>query len=388
MTAPRPRRLQPLLAALALPALAPGALAQSPRPVPPPAPERPPAREEPTVEVAPLPNWSIRKEVDKLDTSMREYSTLLSSLSKASSELGEEFERYKKNPQDQVLASSLERKMAQYAERVMKDFDGVVADQDVLGSNFRDLQRKLVVFSRHLGGQSAEYRLRLQGYETQAKALEKRLVEMSVRIKEDPPEDPAALRELKNEFAAEFRRYRLQARYVNGYQRRYRNYAQLQKNMEQLAGLFSSLHGKFNELIENMTNERQYLQDSMRLQADTLRIKQLIRDGILGSEQAIGNVAEKLANLYLKVDAFTQVHERINADLNRFVQGQEVLLDVTRKIDEIGATGGPIGDIGTDMEKAIEAFYGRRAGEDGLLGVEEPAEAEPEGAPAPAQEGE
>src|SRR5690606_39932125 len=66
------------------------------------------------------------------------------------------------------------------------------------------------------------------------------------------------------------------------------------------------LHEKFNELIDNLENERQFLQDSVRLQADTLRIKQIMRDGIIGSEQAIGNVADKLAELYGKVDAFAQ----------------------------------------------------------------------------------
>ena len=46
------------------------------------------------------------------------------------------------------------------------------------------------------------------------------------------------------------------------------------------------------------------------------RMGPLVRQGFLGSEKAIGNVADKLANLYIKVDAFSQVHERINSDLN------------------------------------------------------------------------
>lgn len=341
----------------------------------PPLAERAPTAVSPdsTAEIAPLPNWSIKQEVQRLDTSMREYSSLINSLSNASTELSQEFQDYLKDPHNEVLASSVEKKMAQYASRVMGDMNGIIADQDVLGSNFNDLQRKLVVFSRHLGGQASEFRVRLDGYKSQAKDVEKRLQELSVRIKENPPEDPNELRLLKQDFAREFRKYRLQARYVNGYQRRYRSYAQLQKNMERLAQLFVSLHEKFGELVDNLENERQYLQDSLRLQADTLRIKQVIRDGILGSEQAIGNVADKLADLYGKVDAFANVHERINSDLNKFVESQEVLLDVTRRIDAIGATGGPIGDIGTDMDKAIEAFYGRRNGaeDEAMLGIDE-----------------
>lgn len=314
-----------------------------------------------TAEIAPLPNWSIRQEVQRLDNSMREYNSLINSLSSASKELQEELQKYSQDPHNEELASSLDAKMAQYAARVMEDFNGIIADQDVLSANFNDLQRKLIVFSRHLAAQADGYKGNLEGYRTTAREVEKRLTELAVRIKENPPEDPNELRLLKREFAKEFRRYRLQMRYVNGYSRRYQSYQRLQQNLEKLAGLFMNLHEKFNELIDNLENERQFLQDSVRLQADTLRIKQIMRDGIIGSEQAIGNVADKLAELYGKVDAFAQVQDRISADLNRFVESQDALLDVTRRIDAIGQTGGPIGDIGADMEKAIEAFYGRRS---------------------------
>lgn len=328
-----------------------------------------------TMEVVPPPDWSIRKEVDRLDESMREYSSLINNLSTASDDLGEEFQAYLKDPNNTLLASSVEVKMARYAQSVMADFDNIIADQDVLGANFRDLQRKLVTFSSHLSNQAGDFNERLGTYRTRATGLEKSLTELSVRIKEDPPEDPQELRELKHEFARQFRRYRLQARYVNGYQRRFNNYQQLSRNVETLAGLFVNLHEKFNEMIENLEDEKQYLKDSIRLQADTLRIKKIIEDGIVGSETSIGNVAEKLSNLYKQVDAFAAVHERINSDLTKFVQSQEVLMDVTRKIDNIGLQGGPIGDLASDMDKAIETFYDRRGGDpefDGLLGVESP----------------
>ncbi|RMG10491.1 MAG: hypothetical protein D6731_17325, partial [Planctomycetota bacterium] len=315
---------------------------------------------EATIEIAPLPDWSIKKEVDRLDQSMRNYNNLIGSLSRASKDLGEEFEAYLKDPQNELLASSVERKMAIYAKTVMADFDGIIADQDLLGANFRELQRKLVAFSAHLGNQSSGYKLKLDNYRKRAKELESRLVELSVRIKEDPPEDPLELRRLKSQFAQAFRRYRLQSRYVNGYDARYRSYQQLERSVKQLASMFVNLHAKFNEMIENLENERQYLDDSIRLQADKIRIQQIIRQGILGSERAIGNVAEKLADLYNKVDAFSQVHERINQDLNNFVQSQDILLQVTRKIDAIGMTGGGLQDLAADMDKAIEAFYRHR----------------------------
>jgi hypothetical protein len=291
---------------------------------------------------------------------MRNYSSLIGSLSQASTDLGKEFEAYLKDPKNELLASSVERKMAIYAKTVMADFDGIISDQDVLGSNFRELQRKLVAFGKHLGNQSEGFKLKLESYRARATQFEQNLVELSVQIKENPPEDPRELKKLKAKFAKEFRRYRLQSRYVNGYERRYKSYQQLQGNMGNLAGMFVNLHEKFNELIENLENERTYLDDSIRLQADQLRIKQIIRDGILGSEQAIGNVAEKLADLYNKVDAFSQVHERINGDLNKFVQSQEVLMDVTRKIDAIGTTGGGMASLAADMDKAIDAFYKHR----------------------------
>lgn len=352
-----------LLSFLAVPAFA----QQPPRAEPAPDPRR---QNEPTAELTPVPNWSIRQEVQRLDTSMRAYNSLINSLSNASQELRTAVDEYSRDPHNEVLASNLDAKMAQYARRVMGDFDGIIADQDVLSANFNDLNRKLLVFSRHLASQADVFRQNLDGYRTTARDAERRLTELSVRIKESPPEDPAELKLLKREFAREFRRYRLQMRYVNGYSRRYRSYQQLQRNLEQLAGLFTNLHDKFSEMIDNLENERQYLQDSVKLQADTILIKRTMREGVWGSEQAIGNIANKLAELYQNVDAFGQVQERINTDLNQFVDSQEALLDVTRRIDEIGQTGGPIGDIGNDMEKAIEEFYGRRGGNDPLLGDE------------------
>ncbi|MGE0709588.1 MAG: hypothetical protein AB7N76_21015 [Planctomycetota bacterium] len=313
-----------------------------------------------TMEVVPPPDWSIRKEVDNLDTSMKEYSALIKSLGSASDELGKAFQEYAKDPHNEVLASAVEKKMALYAKRVMADFDDIIADQDVLGSNFRELQRKLVDFSGHLGGQAKGFTTRLQGYRTKAFEHEKRLKELATKLREDPPTNEDELRNLKREFARELRAYNLQSRYVRGYETRFQSYLALQKNMKTLAGMFVGLHEKFNELIENLENERQYLNDSLRLQADTLRIKQLVREGFVGSDKAIAGVADKLANLYDKVDAFSQVHERINADLNKFVESQGALTEVTKRIDAIGSQGGPLGDLTTDLDKAIDLFYKKK----------------------------
>jgi hypothetical protein len=339
------------------------------------------------MEVAPMPDWSIRKEVDRLDTSMQEYSSLIKSLTAASDGLGDEFQKYLKDPTNEVLASSVEKKMAIYAKRVMGDFDDIIADQDVLGTNFRELQRKLVTFSSHLGGQAKGFNTRLQGYRSTAKVHEDKLRELAVRLKEDPPEDEMELRKLRRDFSRQLRRYNLQGRYVKGYETRLKSYKGLEKNMKRLADMFVNLHDKFNEMIENLENERQYLHDSLRLQADTLRIKQIVRDGFVGSEKAMGNVADKLAKLYHKVDAFSQVHERINGDLNRFVESQGALVDVTKRIDAIGSTGGPLGDLAGDLDKAIDLIYDNRDSdtEDGLLIDKLKKAKKPAPKPAPAK---
>lgn len=338
------------------------------------------------LEVAPMPDWSIRREVDRLDTSMKEYSSLIKSLTDASDELGAEFKKYLKDPHNEVLASSVEKKMALYAKRVMGDFDDIIADQDVLGTNFRELQRKLTTFSGHLGVQAKGFKVRLDGYRSTAKAHEDKLRELVTRFKEDPPEDPAELRKLRQEISRELRRYNLQGRYVKGYETRFKSYQALEKNMGKLANMFVNLHDKFNEMIDNLENERQYLHDSLRLQADTLRIKQIVRDGFLGSEKAIGNVADKLAKLYHKVDAFSQVHERINSDLHRFVESQSALVDVTKRIDAIGTTGGPLGELAGDLDKAIDLIYENKdeAGDGLLIDKLKTENAKPKPAPAPA----
>ena len=73
---PRALFLSPALAlALAVPAAA-----QSSNP------------EDATIEIKPMPDWSIREEVSRLDSSMRNYSSLIGSLSRASTDLGKELD--------------------------------------------------------------------------------------------------------------------------------------------------------------------------------------------------------------------------------------------------------------------------------------------------------
>ena len=99
------------------------------------------------------------------------------------------------------------------------------------------------------------------------------LIDLAIKIKENPPEDPEELKKLKHDFLMKQRRYNLKMRYVKGYAARLQNYQQLRKNLDRLADLFVTLHEKFGDLMENLSNEKQYLRDSIELQADALRIK-------------------------------------------------------------------------------------------------------------------
>lgn len=306
-----------------------------------------------------VPGWSIKPEIQSLGDSMKKFNTLIGSLNRANKDLGDEFQKYLKDPKNEVVASNLEKKMAAYAAQVQGEFSAVISEQDALSSNFRMLRRKLQQLSSHLGNKAGDFQEHYKQFADEAKVQEKSLVDLAIKIKENPPEDPDELKKLKHEFALKQRRYNLKNRYVKGYQARLQNYQQLRKNLDKLGDLFETLHERFGDLMENLSNEKQYLRESIELQADTLRIKQIIRDGIFGGENAIKNVSDKLASLYVKVDAFTQVHDRINSDLNKFVESQTSLLEVGNAIDKIGGDGFG-GAQNQDLDKSIDDFYKRK----------------------------
>jgi hypothetical protein len=68
------------------------------------------------------------------------------------------------------------------------------------------------------------------------------------------------------------------------------------------------------------------------------------------------------------VDAFTQVHDRINQGLGRFLETQDTLQKLSATIDEIGndgitGEGGPLTSSeagGNGIDAAIEYFYKQR----------------------------
>lgn len=306
-----------------------------------------------------VPGWSIKPEITSLGDSMKKFNTLIGSLNRANKDLSDEFQKYLKDPKNEVVASSLERKMAAYAAQVQGEFSAVISEQDALSSNFRMLRRKLQQLSTHLGSKAGDFQERYKSFADEAKTQEKTLIDLAVKLKENPPEDPDELKKLKHDFVMKQRRFMLKQRYVKGYQARLGNYQQLRKNLDKLGDLFVTLHERFGDLMENLSNEKQYLRESIELQADTLRIKQIIREGIFGGENAIKNVSDKLASLYVKVDAFTQVHDRINSDMNKFVESQTQLMEVSGVIDKIGGDGfGGVQNM--DLDKSIDEFYKKK----------------------------
>lgn len=331
--------------------------------------------------VDPVPgDWSIKPEVQKLDTQVKTFSSLLGSLNRANKDLGDEFKRYQKDPTNQLVASSLEKKLAAYAAQVSGDFDKVIADQDALTSNFRMLKRKLGQLSGHLGSKAGDFEERLKGFKTQARDLEKQLIDMSVKLKEDPPTDPDQKKQMERDFAKKLRAFQMRSRYANGYASRYQNYLMLKKNLEKLADLFVNLQEKFGDLIDNLQNEKTYLHDSIELQLDMLKIKQILRDGVFGGDKAIKNVSEKLADLYVKVDAFTTIHDRINQDLNKFIDTNVDLMKIGNDLDNIGK--GSWGDASKSLQDTIDEFYKKKdappaADDDIFKGKEGSADAPP-----------
>lgn len=301
-------------------------------------------------------SMTIRPEVKQLESSMANLSGLISSLGKANVELQAEFEAFLENPKDELVASNLERKMAIFAGNVVKSFDAILADQDVLLSSFRLLRLKLKNISTHLERQADDYAGKLADRKAEVNAAESELVNLAVKIRESQDEDE--IKKLKRNFASAMRRFKLKKRYHEGYTTLVENYKKLAKNLGDLSDVYGDLQDHFVDLVANLENEKEFLVNNINIQADAARIKQIIRDGFFYGNHAIKDVSEKLALLYNQVDTFTKVHERINLDLGKFVESQQVLQDITSKIDSIGQSG--FETIGDDLDAMIDQYYDKR----------------------------
>ncbi len=296
-------------------------------------------------------NWSIKQEIRTLERSLSKYDPLLNSLGEANKDLQSDLKAYIQNPKNQVLASRITLKMSAYAKKVVWDFDRVIANQDILINVFKELQRKLSKFNGYLDFRANSFDGNVSGFKTKGKTISKELKELATRYME--ADDPKLKDRHKRDFTRVYRRYKINRRYVDGYTRTKRSYKNLSKNLSALIRIFSSLQEAYSDLIDNLEAEKKFLMDNIRLQADSLQVQNLVRQGILQGNRAIKKITEKLAQMYLRVNTFAKVHDRINAGMTKFIDTQELLVDVTRKIEQE-----PFGNA-PSIEKAIEHFYKR-----------------------------
>lgn len=294
-------------------------------------------------------NWSISKEVRTLERSLSKYDPLLESLGEANKDLQQDLKAYMANPKDQVLASRIAMKMSAYAKKVAWDFDRVIANQDVLINVFKELQRKLTKFNGYLAFRANAFQGNVSEFKSKGKAYAKELNQIATQYME--ADDPRAKEQFKRQFTRVYRRYKINKRYIDGYGRTRTSYGNLSKNLGALIKIFNNLQEAYSDLIDNLEAEKKFLMDNIRLQADSLQVQNLVRQGILQGNIAIKNITEKLARMYLQVNTFAKVHDRINAGMSKFIDTHELLVDVTRKIEQepFGASGA--------IEETIDKFY-------------------------------
>lgn len=349
------RHLRALAWSTALACLALPGMAVAQQPLPPgmgPAPDQPSrsSRDDRYVPEFKVPeNWSIKTEVRTLERSLSKYDPLLESLGEANTDLQKDLEAYLRNPKDQVLASRIAMKMSAYAKKVAWDFDRVVANQDVLINVFKELRRKLTKFNGYLDFRARSFDTSVANFKAKGKTLGKELNELATAYME--AEDDVDKDRRKREFTRVYRRYKINKRYVEGYRRTRRSYANLSRNLTALIKIFSQLQEAYSDLIDNLEAEKKFLMDNIRLQADSLQVQNLVRNGILHGNIAIKQITEKLARMYLQVNTFAQVHDRINAGMSKFIDTHELLVDVTQKIESQPFGSNP------SIEKAIDHFY-------------------------------
>ncbi|MEK7484739.1 MAG: hypothetical protein AABZ60_10465 [Planctomycetota bacterium] len=294
-------------------------------------------------------NWSIKNEVLTLENTLRNYDPLIQSLGDANKDLKVDLERYLQDPQNQVLASEITLKLSHYANRIVYDFDRIIGTQDTLMYVFTDLVRKLGQFDGYLEYNKARYSLKVKEVKKDEIEVHNQLGDLARKVKymEEGPEK----QQLTHSFQQMLRRYQLKERYRKGYERQEREYTNLASNLKKLLKIFNNLHDSFAMLVKNLEQEKEFLLDNINLQADSLKIKKIMMEGINTGNRSIKNISQKLAQLYNQVDAFTQVNERVNKSLANFADSQETLLEVTEEIEKVGMM-----KAAPSIEKAIDYF--------------------------------
>lgn len=301
--------------------------------------------------------WSIDEEVKQLEGSVKDFSVVIKSLGTANTELQELLTKHLKNPSDRVNSSLLEKKIAAYASDAVRDFDRIISSQDATVSNFRSVGRKLTRFGSYLGAKIEATKLNAVDVKKDVEGMEKQLEDMAAAVKS--ASTPEEERDAKQRFSRLYNRYRLQKRYADGYTKTAEGYAKLSAHMAQLNTLYATLKDKFMTLVANLETERKFLLDNMSLQEDSMKVKVLVRDGVVSGRDAIGKITEKMALLFLKVDAFNSISERVTTNMDGFNDFQQQMVGITEKLQQVGAVGDP-----KSLEDAIDQFYRQRFGDD------------------------
>jgi hypothetical protein len=152
---------------------------------------------------------------------------------------------------------------------------------------------------------------------------------------------------------------RVQKRYADGYAKTTEGYRKLSAHLAQLNQLYGTLKDKFSTLVANLETERKFLMDNMSLQEDSMKVKALVRDGVVSGRDAIGKITEKMATLFLKVDAFNVISEKVTTNMDNFNDFQVQMVGITEQLQQVGATGDT-----KSLDEAIEQFYNKRFGEE------------------------
>ena len=301
--------------------------------------------------------WSIDEEVKGLETSVKDFSNVIKSLGSANLELQELLTKHLKNPSDRVNSSLLEKKIAAYASDAVKDFDRIISNQDSTVSNFRSVGRKLTKFDSYLTAKIEATTVNAVEVKKDVDGMEKQLEDMAATVKN--ASSPEEEREAKQKFSRLYHRYRLQKRYADGYQKTCEGYRKLSAHLAQLNQLYGTLKDKFMTLVANLETERKFLLDNMSLQEDSMKVKTLVRDGLVSGRDAIGKITEKMALMFLKVDAFNAISERVTTNMDNFNDFQQQMVGITEKLQQVGSVGDP-----KSLDDAIDQFYRQRFGDD------------------------
>lgn len=301
--------------------------------------------------------WSINEEVKQLESSVKDFGIVIKSLGSANAELQELLTKHLKTPSDRVTSSLLEKKIAAYASDAVKDFDRIISSQDATVSNFRSVGRKLDRFGSYLVAKIDVTKANAVEVKKDVDKMSRQLEDLAANVKQ--ASTPEEEKEARQNFARIYNRYRLQKRYAEGYEKTSAGYKKLSDHLAQLNTLFGTLKDKFGSLVENLETERKFLMDNMSLQEDSMKVKLLVQDGVVSGREAIGKITEKMALMFLKVDAFNRISERVTTNMDTFNDFQVQMLGITEKLQQVGT----IGDT-KSLDDAIDQFYRQRFGGD------------------------